>query len=158
MFWLFSSGIKHECDSLWNPSLHLRLRGEWVPFRGRFGYGVLRCRTLWRRFLPPFRGVCPRVLVGSPLLPLEGGILDPPSFKSLLRRGSSLPVLPFAFLWRRNLKHPNQHGIRRGLGEGGRTPYQFCFRYPLLFRRKLVIRRESSKGKQTVCPDLELLT
>ena len=80
-------------------------------------------RALRRRFLPPFRGFCPRVLGGSPLLPLEGGILDPPSFKSLLRRGSSFPAFPFAFLWRRNLKHPDQHGIRRGLWEGGRTPY-----------------------------------
>ena len=33
MFQLFSSGKKHECDSLWNLSLHLRLGGERVPFR-----------------------------------------------------------------------------------------------------------------------------
>ena len=122
-------------------SFYLRLVGGLILKGKLCGRGLPGRRALSRRFLPPFRGFCPRVLGGSPLLPLEGGILDPPSFKSLLRRGSSFPAFPFAFLWRRNLKHPDQHGIRRGLGEGGRTPYQFCFRYPLLFRRKLVIRR-----------------
>ena len=122
-------------------SFYLRLVGGLI-LKGRLcSRGLHGCRTLWRRFPPPLRGFCPRVPGGSPLLPLEGGILDPPSFKSLLRRGSSFSTFPFAFLWRRNLQHPDQHGIRRGLWEGGRTPYQFCLRYPLLFRRKLVIRR-----------------